>query len=216
MFKRNKPNNLTLTFEDQVKKSGFSLIIGVDEAGRGPLAGPVVACAVSIRRRNFRTIIRDSKLISPKRREEAFHEIMDNAYVGVGIISQEVIDRVNILEATFLAMTNAVNELIGKLPLRRRQAGNFHQKVCLLVDGNRFKSDLSFHHRSIIGGDNKVFSIACASIVAKVVRDRILSCYDRIYPQYGFSQHKGYPTPAHKAALRRFGPSLIHRKSFSY
>ena len=209
---KNKP---TLKFENKAREEGFSIIIGVDEAGRGPLAGPVVAAAVVLREISFRARIADSKLITPQQREAAFHEILDKSYVGVGIISEMVIDRVNILESTYLAMTNAVNHLLGKLP-QAQMSLCFPDGVCLLIDGDRFKSDLPIQVRTIVDGDRLVLSIACASIVAKVVRDRILSCYDRIFPEYGFGQHKGYPTPEHKAALRThgFSPFIESRSVF--
>jgi ribonuclease HII len=206
--KGNKPNNPTLIFETKARQEGFTLVIGVDEAGRGPLAGPVVAGAVALRKDDFKSRIADSKVISPKQREEAFHEIMDNAHVGIGIMAESVIDEVNILEATFLAMRNAVLDLISRLPAQ--------EKICLFIDGHRFKSELPYKYKTIVNGDAKVFSIACASIVAKVTRDRILEKYDSLYPQYGFKAHKGYPTKEHKAALRANGYCPIHRRSFNY
>jgi len=206
--KSNKSNNPTYHFETKAKKEGFTVVIGVDEAGRGPLAGPVVACAVSLVKNDFKNRIADSKVISPKQREEAFHEIMGNAHVGIGIMAESVIDQVNILEATFLAMRNAIVDLIGRLPQG--------EKICLFIDGNRFKSDLPYKYKTITNGDARVLSIACASIIAKVTRDRILLQYDTLYPEYGFKNHKGYPTKEHKAALRAHGYSPIHRRSFKY
>lgn len=194
-----------IDFELSIKDEGFDHIIGIDEAGRGPLAGPVVAGAVLIRDYRFTSKIADSKKISARQREAAFHEILENAAVGVGIISETVIDRINILEATYLAMNNAAAKVL-------QEAG--HGRSCLLVDGNRFKSDLPADYKTVTAGDSKSFSIACASIVAKVIRDRILTAYDQIYPEYGFKQHKGYGTVKHRQAIVRHGPSLIHRKSF--
>ena len=203
-----------LAIEDKARKSGFNFIIGIDEAGRGPLAGPVVAAAVALRKYNFSTPIRDSKQLTALQREAAFHEIYPQAYVGIGIMNEHVIDQSNILQATFLAMRNAVRDLVARLPESQVHRKNFSQKVCLLVDGNRFQADLPYPYKTIIRGDERVLSIACASIVAKVTRDRILNIYHRVFPNYGFDQHKGYPTPKHKVAIRRFGLSLIHRRTF--
>ncbi len=203
-----------LALEDKTRKAGFNLVIGVDEAGRGPLAGPVVAAAVSLRRSNFSVPIRDSKKLTPLQREEAFHEIYERSYVGIGMISERVIDEANILQATFFAMHNAVVDLIAWLPQTRTKQKKFTKTVCLLIDGNRFRSDLPYHYKTIIKGDQNVLSIGCASIIAKVTRDRVLNMYHRVYPGYGFSQHKGYPTSEHKAAIRRLGPSLIQRRTF--
>src|SRR3989338_10750653 len=199
--------------ERQAQAQGFNLVIGIDEAGRGPLAGPVVAAAVALRSFKFLNKICDSKQINVQQRECAFHEICQKAYVGVGIMSEGVIDSLNILESTFLAMNNAVDGLIASLP-RPFNKENSQPKIYLLVDGNRFKTSSPHAFPTIVDGDKNVFSISCASIVAKVTRDRILKMYDRILPQYGFAQHKGYPTQSHRRALKEFGPSFIHRKSF--
>jgi ribonuclease HII len=146
--------------------------------------------------------------LTARQRERAFLEISDKSVYGIGIISETVIDQLNILVATRLAMENALSDLIEKLrPLEDR-------RVHILVDGN-VKLDIDWPFTNIIGGDAKSKSIASASILAKVIRDRIMSLYDRVYPQYGFSQHKGYPTEKHRVLLKRLGPSLIHRKSFS-
>ena len=205
-----------LDYENEVKADGFSLIIGIDEAGRGPLAGPVVAAAVALKSNNFLSVIRDSKKISPLQRDKAFDEIYQNAYVGVGIVPETIIDQINILEATFLAMNNAVKELETKLPLSTKEQEGFSEKVCLLIDGNSFKSSVPYVFKTVVKGDSKVLSIACASIIAKVTRDRIMCEYDKDFPVYGFKKHKGYPTVEHKQALREHGPSRIHRRSFRY
>lgn len=202
--------------EDKTRKAGFNLIIGVDEAGRGPLAGPVVAAAVALQESDFSVPIRDSKQLTHLQREEAFHEIQQKAHVGIGIISESVIDHANILQATFFAMHNAVQNLTRRLPVKQTSHENFNRKVCLLIDGNCFKSDLPYHYRTIVRGDEDVLSISCASIVAKVTRDRILNVYHQIFPGYGFDQHKGYPTIEHKQKIRLLGLSLIHRRSFRY
>src|SRR3989338_1534655 len=198
-----------LTYEQQAKREGFDFIIGVDEAGRGPLAGPVVAAAVFLKSESFQNTIRDSKKISALQREKAFDEIQANAQVGVGLVSEGIIDQCNILQATYQAMNIAVTELLGKI-LTNEAAPDLRRKVCLLIDGNSFKTDLRVAYKTIIGGDDLSISIACASIIAKGTRDRILNEYDKVYPQYGFSKHKGYPTPEHKLAIKKHGLSQIH------
>ncbi len=192
---------------------GYDLIIGVDEAGRGPLAGPVVAAAVAVRSTDFHHRIDDSKRLTPAARERAFIEILDRAHVGVGLINERAIDEINILNATFAAMHNAVTHLLRGLRRRHPIEG---RRICLLVDGSLFRTVLPYACRTIPGGDRQSLSIACASIVAKVCRDRILGIYDRLFPQYGFAGHKGYPTAGHRRALRRWGPSPIHRRSFRW
>lgn len=203
-----------LYYERKFKKKGFDIIIGVDEVGRGPLAGPIVAAAVHLKQNRFKKRIDDSKKLTPKQREQAFFEIIGKAAFGLGIINETVIDRLNIQEANRLVMENAVNNLIDKLKVRQRKKQST-AKVYILIDGN-IKLDLAYPYQNIIKGDSKSKSIACASIVAKVIRDRIMYLYDKVYPRYGFLRHKGYPTRIHKEKLRRFGPTLIHRKSFCY
>ena len=203
-----------LCFEQQAKDRGHLLVLGIDEAGRGPLAGPVVAAAVCLREVTFENRIADSKELSPRQRTLAFPEIFEKAFVGVGIMSEAVIDEHNILQATFFAMRNAVVHLLGRLPSELKEGIRRGRDVCLLVDGNRFISDLPYAYQTITNGDNRSLSIACASIVAKVSRDRMLTVYDRLYPQYGFLKHKGYPTQQHKQAIREHGLSPIHRRTF--
>jgi len=196
-----------LYYERKLKKQGYDLIIGVDEAGRGPLAWPVVAAAVALNSCRFKNRIDDSKKLTAQAREKAFDEIIKKSVFGVGVVSEKIIDAVNILEATLLAMEQAVNSLLTKI----KKIGSYHPYI--IVDGN-MRLKVKFASTSIIKGDAKSKSIAAASIIAKVTRDRIMSSYDKIYPQYGFSKHKGYPTKEHRLALKRIGPSLIHRKSF--
>jgi len=203
-------------FEQQAIDQGYKFVIGVDEAGRGPLAGPVVAAAVALRKRSFPFPIKDSKKMSARQRERAFDAICRQAYIGIGIMNENVVDRENILRATFLAMDNAVLQLTRHLPTEETTQAQFVRRICLLVDGDRFKSDLPYSVRTIVKGDAKVLSIACASIIAKVTRDRILGVYHRVFPEYGFNRHKGYPTKEHKQAIRDFGVSIIHRKTFCY
>ena len=196
-----------LYYERKLKKKGYSLIIGVDEAGRGPLAGPVVAAAVALKTPRFRNRIDDSKELTAPARERAFREIILKSVFGIGIVDEKVIDRVNILVATRMAMQQAIASLIDKLTPSKRK------RIHVIVDGN-IALDIDLPYAKIIRGDSKSKSIASASILAKVTRDSIMDLYDSIYPQYGFIKHKGYPTQQHRAALKRLGPSLIHRKSF--
>lgn len=200
-----------LYYERKFKNKGFDIIIGVDEVGRGPLAGPIVAAAVHLKQGRFKNHIDDSKKLTPKQREQAFFEITGKVAFGLGIINETVIDRLNIQEANRLVMEHAVSNLIDKLKL----AGAKKRKICVLIDGN-IRLDLAYPFQNIIRGDSKSKSIACASIIAKVIRDRIMYLYDKVYPGYGFSRHKGYPTRMHKDRLKQFGPTLIHRKSFCY
>jgi ribonuclease HII len=196
-----------LYFERKLKKKGFNLIIGVDEAGRGPLAGPVVAAAVSLNTNRFKNRIDDSKKLTSVCREKAFFEIISNSIYGVAVINEKVIDRVNILEATRLAMQQAVASLVEKINSDEKN------RIHIIVDGN-MGLNLQLPVTEIIRGDSRSKSIACASILAKVTRDKIMALYDHKYPQYGFFKHKGYGTKAHLANLKKFGPSEIHRKSF--
>ncbi len=197
-----------LYYEKKLKKKGFNIIIGVDEVGRGPLAGPVVAAAVALKTTRFRNRIDDSKKLTKKSREKAFPEIIGKSAFGVGIVSEKIIDRINIAEASRKAMEQAVAYLINKLKSRKQD------KIHIIVDGN-INLNINFPFTKIIKGDSKSKTIAAASIVAKVIRDRIMNFYDTVYPQYGFIRHKGYPTNEHRLALNKFGPSLIHRKTFS-
>lgn len=196
-------------YERKLKKKGFNLIIGVDEVGRGPLAGPVVAAAATLKTNRFKNRIDDSKKLTPKAREEAFPELVKKTVFGLGIVSEKIIDKLNIEVATRMAMEEAIGQLVKKL--KSAQTKRIH----IIVDGN-VKLNCGFPCLSIIKGDGKSKSIASASILAKVTRDKIMDLYDRIYPQYGFLKHKGYPTKKHRAALRKFGPSLIHRMSFAH
>lgn len=196
-----------LYFERKFKKRGFDLIIGVDEAGRGPLAGPVVAAAVTLRPHRFKNRIDDSKKLTALARERAFQEIVLNCAFGIGVVPEGIIDRVNILEATRLAMQQAVSRLIVKLKPKSVS------RIYVIVDGN-LTLDIDLPYTSIVKGDSRSKSIACASILAKVTRDRIMASYDKTYPQYRFIKHKGYPTQEHRDILKKIGPSSIHRRSF--
>ena len=197
-----------LYYEKKLKKKGYDLVIGVDEAGRGPLAGPVVAAAVALKQTRFKNRIDDSKKLTARAREKAFLEILDKSISGVGIVNEKIIDRINILEATRIAMEQAISSLLSKMD------ATGPRRMHVIVDGN-VKLDINLPYANIIRGDGKSKSIASASILAKVTRDRIMSLYDKVYPQYGFEKHKGYPTKTHRSALKKFGPSVIHRTSFA-
>jgi len=195
-----QPLRRLLRYERNLSRRGYVNIAGVDEAGRGPLAGPVVAGAVILRQFRFKSVIDDSKKLSAKKRESAYKEIMDTSIVGIGIVDEKTIDSINIYQATRKAMEAAVADLAMSPDY-------------IIVDGNiNFPAGCSV--QSIISGDSKCLSIAAASIIAKVTRDRIMLDYHKRYPEYGFAQHKGYPTRNHKIALKKHGPSSIHRLTF--
>ena len=177
------------------------LVCGVDEAGRGPLAGPVVACAVILDPKKIPDGLNDSKALSEKKREHVLNAILKNAHVSVGIAEPEEIDRLNVLAATMVAMQRAV-------------AGLPRRPVAALIDGNR-APELRCPVQTIVKGDAKSLSIAAASIVAKVTRDRLMILADARYPGYGLARHKGYPTKAHRDALMKVGACPIHRFSFA-
>jgi len=208
-----------LNEERKLWRRGYRRVVGLDEAGRGPLAGPVVAAAaitINLNRDNIPIKLRglkgikDSKKLSPKKREE-FYKILTNPLRqladgglqikwGIGRVSEKVIDKINILEATKLAMKRAIEKLSKKPDF-------------LILDG-KMKLDLPIPQKSIIKADEKVFSCAAASIIAKVTRDRIMRRYNKRYPKYGFDRHKGYPTKLHRRKLKKYGPCKIHRKTF--
>lgn len=196
-----------LQYEKKLKSRGYDLIIGVDEAGRGPLAGPVVAAAVCLKSLKFETRVDDSKKLSPAGRKSAFFEIKNKSLYAIASVNHNEIDRINILQATKQAMQKAIAKLLKKAgPTGQRRA-------FVIIDGNmQFK--LGLPYQSIVKGDSKSLSIAAASILAKVSRDTLMEKYHKIYPQYGFNKHKGYPTEAHRRLLSKIGPTAIHRKSF--
>ncbi len=198
-----KENFDWLSKERELWNRGFRYIAGVDEAGRGPLAGPVVAAAVILDRSKDLSGIIDSKKLTASQRESAFALIMDNCLdVAVSASSVSVIDSINILKATMLAMKRSISRL--KLNVDY-----------VLVDGNRMPDNLQIPGEAIIGGDGLCRSIAAASIVAKVTRDRLMINLDRLYPGYGFSQHKGYGTEEHIKVIDKLGPTPHHRYSFA-
>ena len=187
--------------EDSFRARGYNVICGVDEAGRGPLAGPVCAAAVILPEHIEITGLTDSKKLSDKKRRELFPIIKEQAIAyGIGLASERKIDEINILQATFLAMQRAIDQLEGKADLA-------------LIDGNREK-DFGLPVKTVVKGDSLSASIAAASILAKVTRDDIMTELAETYPQYGFEIHKGYGTKAHYAALTEHGPSPIHRMTF--
>ncbi len=189
------------TFEQRANNMGYCRVAGIDEAGRGPLAGPVVSAAVILPDNFECSGITDSKKLSEKKREALFPIIKENALAfGVGIADHEEIDRINILQASLLSMRRAVDDL-GISP------------DYLLVDG-KFTIDSPLPQEAIVKGDSRSISVASASIIAKVTRDRIMAELSVQYPQYNFHRHKGYPTKAHKEAIITHGPCPVHRQSF--
>lgn len=200
-------------FEEQNYARGFRFIAGTDEAGRGPLAGPVVAAAVVLPRGFSHSEIKDSKLLSAAQREKLAPLIKQEAICwGLGVVEVDEIDRINILQASLLAMVKALKALASK-------------PDCILIDGNqpiprplfrvgRFTGAKSLFQKTIVKGDQLCISIAAASILAKVARDAMMVKLDKQYPEYGFASHKGYSCAAHFEALRRHGPSPVHRQSF--
>jgi len=209
--------------EKELLKQGYEMIIGVDEAGKGPLAGPVVACAAAyklqipknksqanskfqILNSKFFSLIRDSKMLSHKQRESLYDFIHEHFYVGVGICDHKTIDRMNILQASFLAMKKALTSL----------KQNYKNTKCIiLIDGSGRIPNFSMEQKAIVRGDKIVKSISAASIIAKVTRDRIMLEMHEEYPQYCFNRHKGYGTKLHMEMLTKHGPCEIHRQSFA-
>ncbi len=283
-------NISTFDLEKELWGKGVGFVVGVDEAGRGPLAGPVVACAAVLRyslplekgelERDLKNenngevaqnnkslkspqppfpkgekiqegendkmwdLVRDSKKLSAGQREKAFDFVLENFHIGIGICDHETIDRINILEASFLAMKKAVQELMriknqelrikNDLPCHSRtffchsrEGGNpgseiggiishkDQNNIIILVDGNKKIPNFSGEQLAVVGGDKIVKSISAASIIAKVTRDRMMMEAHEKYPQYGFAKHKGYGTKIHMEALKNCGPCEIHRKSFA-
>lgn len=184
-----------------MRQDGYNLVCGVDEAGRGPLAGPVYAAAVILKDDFFIEGINDSKKLSEKKREELYDVIIENAVAySICAVDEKRIDDINILNATFEAMNGAVDSL--------KITPDF-----VLVDGNRIQN-MTLPHMTLVKGDSKSASIAAASILAKVSRDRYICEKAKEYPEYGFEKHKGYGTAAHNEAILKYGPCEIHRKTF--
>ena len=199
-MKNEQPTDLWV-YEREAFADGVKLVCGVDEAGRGPLAGPVCAAAVILPPELVIPGLNDSKKLTDKKRRELYDVITAEAVsYGIAFASEKEIDEINILQATFLAMARAMEKLTP------------HPELAL-IDGNRAR-DFGLPVRTIVKGDSLSASIAAASILAKVTRDRLMEQYDEAYPQYGFAVHKGYGTKRHYEALREFGPSPIHRMTF--
>ena len=195
-------NELKKIENEIYEKEHVEYICGIDEAGRGPLAGPVVVASVIMKPDSFIEGVNDSKKVSEKKREKLYEQIIDEAVsYSVGIIDQNEIDDINILNATKKGLTQALTELEQRPDI-------------ILVDALTKIDTLGIPYESIIKGDAKSYSIAAASIVAKVTRDRIMRQWDEIYPQYGFEKHKGYGTAMHINAIKEYGPCPLHRKSF--
>ncbi len=191
-----------LFYEKEAMENGYKVICGVDEAGRGPLAGPVYAAAVVLPKDFVIDGINDSKKLSEKKREELFEIIKEKSVAySIAFASEREIDNINILNATFLAMKRAVNGLYNKPDF-------------VLIDGNRLPSDIDIPCKAIVKGDSLSDSIGAASILAKVSRDRAMVEFSEIYPQYKFEQHKGYGTKMHIELIKKYGPCRLHRRSF--
>jgi ribonuclease HII len=190
-----------LTFETNLWKSGFGNIAGVDEVGRGPLAGPVVAVAVVFPSQYFNDSVNDSKKLTVQKRIELYNILVNEAITwGIGIVDNFIIDTINILNATLQAMQEAISLLTVKPDF-------------ILVDGNRFYK-CNIPYKAIVKGDSKSFTIAAASIIAKVTRDKIMENYSEKYPLYNFHKHKGYGTKEHIELIKKYGRTEIHRTSF--
>ncbi|MFA5013272.1 MAG: ribonuclease HII [Candidatus Paceibacterota bacterium] len=202
---------MTIQAEKRLWTQGYKLVVGLDEAGRGPLAGPVVAGALLLLTKKINNellrIVKDSKKLSSAKREAAFALILKEPQIvfGIGIVSEKIIDKINIFEATKLAMEKAVADLARKLG---------KNPDMLIIDGKHI-INLPIKQRAIIKADDKIFSCSAASIIAKVTRDRIMDKMHKKYPRYGFIKHKGYGTRLHFQMIKKYGPCAIHRRSFT-
>lgn len=239
----------TFNIEKELVEQGYAFVIGVDEAGRGPLAGPVVAAAALLRNNqlpstkiqtttndqnpnnqnkedlpntkyqiqdtNMWDLVRDSKKLSEKQREKVFDFVCENFHVGVGICDHKTVDRINILEASFLAMKKAIADLVHNKSKVESLKTKVDENIIIIVDGNKKIPNFSMEQMAVVGGDRIVKSISAASIIAKVTRDRMMISMHEKYPVYGFDQHKGYGTKLHMDALKKHGPCEIHRQSFA-
>lgn len=228
MGEKNRPN-----FSEEIRlwKRGYKVVVGLDEAGRGPLAGPITAAAVIVRQfpiSNFQfpnklkaQKIKDSKKLSTRQREEWYKILTTHPDIkwGTGVVSEKIIDKINIFQATKLAMKKAIGDLVRRCYIKNdRELRNIKgtgQVDFIILDGNFILDDVSVNQKAIVKADEKVFSCAAASIIAKVTRDRLMLKYAKKYPEYGFEKHKGYGTKFHCAAIKKHGPCKIHRRSFS-
>ncbi len=211
----------TFEKEKELQRVRYDIIVGVDEVGRGPLAGPVVAGACVIKDvADFDSVIdegkwkliRDSKLLSVNQREEVFEFVREKFFVGVGKCSPKAIDDINILQATFLAMKKAFDAMEKEMD--KSEVYKDAQKMIVMIDGNQLLPNFTREQMTVAKGDQISKTIAAASIIAKVVRDKMMEEYDKKYPEYGFASHKGYGTKVHMEALQKHGATPIHRKSF--
>lgn len=191
-----------------------TIIVGIDEAGRGPIAGPVVACALTLRNGGNIKGVKDSKQLSAQKREELYHQIVRTSEYGVGVTEAKEIDKLGIIKATNLSFSRAVENLEAKLfPNNKKQSAKNKCSIFLLIDG-RDRLSLKHPFKTIIKGDSKVKEIACASIIAKVKRDKIMTENANRFPGYGFEEHKGYGTKVHINAIREKGVCTEHRKTY--
>ncbi len=199
--------------EKNIYDKGIEYICGIDEAGRGPLAGPVVVASVIMPKDSFIEGVNDSKKVSEKKREVIYEKILEESIAyGVGIIDQREIDNINILNATKKGLTESIKNLEQNLKDRNR---GIDKPEIILVDALTNIDTDGISYESIIKGDAKSYSIAAASIIAKVTRDRIMRQWDEVYPEYGFSKHKGYGTAMHISAIKEYGLCPLHRRSFT-
>ena len=203
------------TLEKRLKKRRCKIIIGLDEVGRGALSGSVTAAAVSVKKfsifnSQFSKELKDSKKLNPNKRKKIFKMLVNLSGVewGIGRVSEKIIDKINVFQATKLAMKRAINNLISKSKKQKIKVD------FLLIDGN-FSINLDIPQKSIVKGDEKIFLIKLASIIAKVSRDKSMLRYHKQYPQYRFDKHKGYGTRLHFKMLKKYGPCKIHRRSFN-
>lgn len=193
-------------FENEYYDKGYKYVCGIDEVGRGCLFGDVVSCAIIMPKDDFIKGVNDSKKLSPKKREELYPKILESAIaVGIGRANPDIIDKVNIKMATHISMINALENL-------RNKKGEKVIADCVLIDAETIETGI-FQH-AIIKGDESCYSIACASIIAKVYRDDLCNKWAEEYPNYGIEKHKGYGTKYHRDALKAYGPTKMHRKTF--
>lgn len=193
-------------FENEYYEKGYKNICGIDEVGRGCLFGDVVSCAIIMPKDDFIDGVNDSKKLSPKKREELYPKILESCLaVGIGRANPDIIDKVNIKMATHISMINALENL-------RDKEGKKVSADCVLIDAETIETGI--FQKAIIKGDESCYSIACASIIAKVYRDNLCDKWAEDYPHYGIEKHKGYATKYHREALKAYGPTEMHRKSF--
>lgn len=193
-------------FENEYYEKGYKNICGIDEVGRGCLFGDVVSCAIIMPKDDFIEGVNDSKKLSPKKREELYPKILESCLaVGIGRANPDIIDKVNIKMATHISMINALENL-------RDKEGKKVSADCVLIDAETIETGI--FQKAIIKGDESCYSIACASIIAKVYRDNLCDKWAKDYPHYGIEKHKGYATKYHREALKAYGPTVMHRKSF--